>query len=180
MVDGSKRKTLISLGKLTVGGLVVPAVPTLAAHSGTLNYTAAEPSRVPISGNAVGFSSDEFDSIVGGETLRIVLHTASSPHFTGPYIRVTNLTGKVTILSYIQSGIVHVDNVAYDLNSSLHSSAYAIGAGKSRNIAVSVADFSQTNKLHQRDFRHRNRHIAAVMVGDKPGLQNTSARAFFA
>lgn len=162
MVDSSKRKTLLSLS----GAMAIPFMPLMAsANNGAIEQFNSELSID---------STEQFASITNGE-LDISLT------FDGaPMMKVTNTTDTLTIVRRIHPGIVHVGEKSYDLNQSLLSSAYAIGAGKSRLIPLIEATQTAAEPVLAARYGNKPFRVASMTSDYGQGKALNSSRTLFA
>lgn len=155
MIDSSKRKTLLSLG----GMMAIPFVPAMVSA----NYY----SELSVD------STEQFVSVTDGELdIQLMFNDA-------PMMKVTNTTDSLTILRQIHPGIVHVGGTSYDLNKSLLSSAYAVGAGQSRVIPLIEAAGAPAEPELAARYGRRPTQVASITSYDKHNSPLSSAQAVF-
>ncbi len=163
MIDTKKRTTLKVLG----GSAIIATAPSLALAGGCKH-------GIP------GEAHAELENIVvpvsSGAELTISL--AIDPE---PTIRLTNHSNKLIIVKHVHPGIVHAGELTFDINSIFQNSAYAIGAGTSRNVLIKPTYATQAETdfpLHL--YRKQPQRIVAVTGRDKQGRLGNSTRSYFA
>ena len=159
MIDSSKRKTLLSLS----GMMALPFVPVVASA----NNDAVDQFNSALTLD----STEQLVSVTNGE-LDIELMFNDTP-----MMKVSNTTDTLTILRQIHPGIVHVGKKSYDLNKSLLSSAYAIGAGQSRLIPLIEAGDTTAESVLAARYGRKPVRAASIIGNDN--LQSTSSRVLF-
>lgn len=154
MVDSNKRRSLKSLG----GMMAMPLVPG-ALIPGMVQADTMQPDATVM-------------NVASNEELNISLILGDKP-----VMRVTNNSDTLTILRRVHPGVVHAGAKSYDLNQSLRSSAYAIGAGLSRTIPISeaISTVAETASHANRPLR-----LASITADNKDGRVLSASRAFFA
>ncbi len=163
MVDQTKRTTL----KILSGSAAVMAASSSVVMAGNCIYgadkshTAMEETVVPVS---------------NGTELTIALSVEPEPT-----IRMTNHSNKLLIVRHVYPGIVHAGDQTFDINSIFENSAYAIGAGTTRNVLIkptasTTAETSYPGHL----YKKQPQRIAAVTGRDHQGKLANSTRSFFA
>ncbi len=98
-----------------------------------------------------------------------------------PTIRITNHSNKLVIVRHVHPGIIHAGENAYDINSLFVGSAYAIGAGRSRTMAVKKTSAIQPERDFPRHlYANKPQRIVAVTGRNYAGILANSTRSFFA
>jgi len=98
-----------------------------------------------------------------------------------PTIRITNHSDKLIILRHVHPGIIHAGRKTFDINSMFERSSYAIGAGRSRVVAVPETIATQAERKFPRHlYRNKPQRIVAVTGRNYSGILANSTRSFFA
>jgi len=161
MVDRSKRKTCLSIG----GMLALPFVPHIATASTEANDLPTTLSDSDSSLQAVSDTNSELDILLqlDGE----------------PVMRVTNTSNRIIIVRRISPSVVHAGDKSYDLNHSLYSSAYGIGAGRTRLIPIrEERSFHRKPRMVAKP-ESRPLRVASLTADNMHGRILESARVFF-
>ncbi len=163
MVDQKKRTTL----KILSGSAAVMAASSSLAVAGNCIYgadkshTAMEETVVPVS---------------NGTELTISLSVEPEPA-----VRITNHSKKLLIVRHVYPGIVHAGDQTFDINSIFENSAYAIGAGSSRNVLIKpTANTTAETSYPKHLFQKQPQRQVAVTGRDRQGKLANSTRSFFA
>lgn len=163
MIDQAKRQTLAKLGGIAsipvVGSL--PLMAQAATSQSSATPTASESTRVG------GATSSH-------QRFQIELHT-DSPQ---PYMRVTNMTKRVEFMRHVDQGVVESNGQYFDLNDALASSAYAIGAGRSRRIPIKRIDAITAGLKQQARTPNSHRKIATMLHGNRTSGYSTTSRVY--
>jgi len=122
MIDHKKRR-LFKLGGMATVGALLPAVVTAKVRELQVKTTPLKTTG--------GTLKD------GNLTIKIISGKS-------PSMRVTNTGEKLAIFNQLNPGMIEIDGQIFNLNAALGSSAYAIGAGRSRSIPIQkvCAEFS--------------------------------------
>lgn len=163
MVDTKKRTTLKFLG----GSAIIATTPSIVL-AGNCQHG--------IPGEAHAELEDIIVPVTTGAELTIALSIDPEPT-----VRMTNHSNKLVIVKHVHPGIVHAGAVTFDINSIFENSAYAIGAGTSRNVLIKPTTATQAETgfpLHL--YRNQPQRIVAVTGRDRNGRLANSTRSFFA
>lgn len=160
MVDIKKRNTLKALGGSAVIAVAPSAVSAVCLH-GEKYQTAMEEIVVPVTSS--------------GTELTIALSVDPIPT-----VRLTNHSNKLVIVRHVYPGIVHAGKQAFDINSIFERSGYAIGAGRSREVAIKPTVHTAAETEFPRHlYRNKPQRVAAVTGRDHRGILANSSRSFF-
>jgi len=162
MVDSSKRRSLKSLSAMMSWPLIPATAIAANAHATVTHVDASE-------------TNAALNKTNGNEELSISLILGDKP-----MMRVTNNTDSVSILRRVHPGVVHAGANTFDLNHALSSSAYAIGAGRSRLIPIEQASSSSANYTHYSSTKGLPLRLASISSDNKEGRILDSSRIFIA
>jgi len=161
MVDISKRKTLLSVG----GMMALPLLPALTtAAAGPFDEKYSHESKHALEQN------------------KSELNIELLPDGASPAMRVTNLSDEVITLHKIRLGIVQAGGKTYDLNRSLSSGAYTIGAGQSRLIPIIEAGNTPVEPMLSARYGHMpmRTRMATLETSKGNNRRNNTVSAMFA
>ncbi len=163
MIDQAKRQTLAKLGGIAsipvVGSL--PLMAQAATSQSSATPTASESTRVG------GATSSH-------QRFQIELHT----DLPQPYMRVTNMTKRVEFMRHVDQGVVESNGQYFDLNAALASSAYAIGAGRTRRIPIEPID-AVTASVKKRAYTHTSSmKVATLLHGNRTSGHSATSRIY--
>ncbi len=165
MVDINKRQTLKALCGSAVIAVASPGTTAASLHGNELAATAYQESMediiVPVASSATELS----------------IALSIDPE---PTVRLTNHSDKLIIVRHVYPGIVHAGKQAFNINSIFEQSAYAVGAGKSREIAIKPTVHTAAETVFPRHL-HRNKpqRVAALTGTDRNGIIANSSRSFY-
>jgi len=160
MVDRKKRRTLMLIGT----GAVVSAAPAAAVasfrHGQSVSHD--ECAHLPVHGQCM--------------EIRLELTVAQQPT-----LRISNDSDTLAVVRHVHPGIVHAGGSTFDVNSGFEHSAYAIGAGKSRTIAINPlpAGFHTERPYPIHEHANEPQRVARLRCADNCGQLVNSTRSFF-